>query len=72
MRELSNVSETEGEIFFIFSPSVTTNVVPAFGLGRKHSLLPALAKNMPQAYFLNASRPHQRKAFRCASSKIHF
>ena len=30
---------------------------PAFGPGRKHSLLPALAKNMPQAYFLNASRP---------------
>ena len=34
------------------SPSVT-----AFGPGRKHSLLPALAKNMPPAYFLNASRP---------------
>ena len=34
------------------SPSVT-----AFGPGRKHSLLPALAKNMPLAYFLNASRP---------------
>ena len=30
---------------------------PAFGPGRKHSLLPAWAKNMPQAYFLNASRP---------------
>ena len=30
---------------------------PAFGPGRKHSLLPALAKNMPPAYFLNASRP---------------
>ena len=29
----------------------------AFGPGRKHSLLPALAKNMPPAYFLNASRP---------------
>ena len=30
---------------------------PAFGPGRKHGLLPALAKNMPPAYFLNASRP---------------
>ena len=30
---------------------------PAFGPGRKHALLPALAKNMPPAYFLNASRP---------------
>ena len=29
----------------------------AFGPGRKHSLLPALAKKMPRAYFLNASRP---------------
>ena len=29
----------------------------AFGPGRKHGLLPALAKNMPPAYFLNASRP---------------
>ena len=29
----------------------------AFGPGRKHSLLPALAKNMPPEYFLNASRP---------------
>ena len=29
----------------------------AFGPGRKRSLLPASAKNMPQAYFLNASRP---------------
>ena len=34
------------------SPAVT-----AFGPGRKHGLLPALAKNMPPAYFLNASRP---------------
>ena len=25
--------------------------------GRNHRLLPALAKNMPPAYFLNASRP---------------
>ena len=32
-------------------------VAPAFGPGRKHSLLPAWAKNMPPAYFLNASRP---------------
>ena len=32
----------------------------AFGPGRKHSLLPALAKNMPPAYFLNASRPPGR------------
>ena len=29
----------------------------AFGPGLKHSLLPDLAKNMPPAYFLNASRP---------------
>ena len=34
--------------------------LPAFGPGRKHSLLPALAKNMPPAYFLNASRPLRR------------
>ena len=33
----------------------------AYGPGRKHSLLPALAKNMPPAYFLHASRPHQRE-----------
>ena len=35
----------------------STHYVGAFGPGRKHSLLPALAKNMPSAYFLNASRP---------------
>ena len=29
----------------------------AYGPGHKHSLLPALAKNIPQVYFLNASRP---------------
>jgi len=36
---------------------------PAFGPGCKHSLLPALAKNMPQAYFLNASLPLGRCLF---------
>ena len=30
---------------------------PVSDPGHKHGLLPALAKNMPQAYFLNASRP---------------
>ena len=40
--------------------------VPAFGPGRKHSLLPALAKNMPPAYFLNASRPPGGSLFRTA------
>ena len=39
------------------SPSVT-----AYGPGRNHRLLPALAKNMPPACFLNASRP-QRGSF---------
>ena len=32
-----------------------------FDPGRKHSLLPAWAKNIPPAYFLNASRPPQRE-----------
>ena len=36
---------------------------PAFGPGRKHSMLPALAKNMPPAYFLNASRPLHKGGF---------
>ena len=38
----------------------STRYAGAFGPGRKHSLLPALAKNMPPAYFLNASRPPGR------------
>ena len=39
------------------------STAPSSEGAEKHSLLPALAKNMPQPYFLNASRPHQRKAF---------
>ena len=35
----------------------------AFGPGRKHSLLPALATNVPPARLLNASRPLHRGAF---------
>ena len=35
----------------------------AFGPGRNRRLLPALAKNMPPAYFLNASRPLHKGAF---------
>ena len=31
--------------------------------GRNHRLLPALAKNMPPACFLNASRPSRREAY---------
>ena len=34
-----------------------------YGPPRRQSLLHALAKNMPQAYFLNASRPFTREAF---------
>ena len=33
----------------------------AFGPGRKHSLLPALATNVPPARLLNASRPFERE-----------
>ena len=46
-----------------FVPTSSSRALPqsapltAFGPGRKHGLLPALAKNMPPAYFLNASRP---------------
>jgi len=45
------------EGFFKTIPPSFAPQNPAYGPGRKHSLLPALAKNMPQAYFLNASRP---------------
>ena len=38
-----------------FDPSVT-----AFGPGRKRSLLPALATNVPLARLLNASRPFRK------------
>ena len=31
--------------------------MPRFAPGRNYKLLPALAKNVPQAHFLNASRP---------------
>jgi len=52
---------TLATIHFMFAqaPSVIADetAMTAFGPGRKHSLLPALAKNMPPAYFLNASRP---------------
>ena len=34
-----------------------------FDPGRNYKLLPALAKNMPQAYFLYASRPLHKGAF---------
>ena len=47
-----NFDETLPQRAFPQSPAA-----PAFGPGRKHGLLPALAKNMPPAYFLNASRP---------------
>ena len=42
---------------FMHAISLSRLKAPAFGPGRKHSWLPALAKNMPPAYFLNASRP---------------
>ena len=38
------------------------SAVPAFGPGRKHSLLPALATNVPPARLLNASRPFRKGA----------
>ena len=37
-------------------------LLTAYGPGRKHSLLPTLAKNMPLAYFLNAWRPLHKGA----------
>ena len=37
--------------------------VPAFGPGRKHSLLPALAINNTLCCLLNASRPLHKGAF---------
>ena len=37
--------------------------VPAFGPGRKHSLLPALAINNTPCCLLNASRPLHKGAF---------
>ena len=40
-----------------------------FDPGRKHSLLPAWAKNMPPAYFLNASRPPQREPRKSAKPR---
>ena len=43
---------------------------PAFGPGRKHGLLPALAKNMPPAYFLNASRPPGGSLLRIAGKTV--
>ena len=36
---------------------------PAFGPGRNHRLLPALATNSPQGCLLNASRPLHKGAF---------
>ncbi|MBR6725750.1 MAG: hypothetical protein IKL81_02040, partial [Clostridia bacterium] len=44
--------------------------VTAFGPGRNHRLLPALAKNMPLAYFLNASRPLHKGAFGLCAPKV--
>ena len=43
----------------------------AFGPGRNRRLLPALAKNMPPAYFLNASRPLHKGAFSLCASKVY-
>ena len=40
-----------------------------FDPGRNYKLLPALAKNMPQAYFLYASRPLGKGAFERFASK---
>ena len=42
----------------------------AFGPGRKHGLLPALAKNMPPAYFLNASRPLHKGALQRTTATV--
>ena len=38
------------------------SAMTAFGPGRKHSLLPALATNVPLARLLNASRPFRKGA----------
>ena len=51
-------------IFLFLQPTIPqSSSMTAFGPGRMHSLLPALAKNMPTAYFLNASRPLHKGAF---------
>ena len=40
-----------------FSQAILLVKMPRFAPGRNYKLLPALAKNVPQAHFLNASRP---------------
>ena len=42
-----------------------------FDPGRNYKLLPALAKNMPRAYFLYASRPLGKRAFERFASKTY-
>ena len=49
-------------VFGGFETSRCTIPQSAFGPGRNHRLLPALAKNMPPACFLNASRPLHKGA----------
>ncbi len=64
-REVASAKrETEGECGRIRKDlSVHFRALPqtAFGPGRKHSLLPALAKNMPPAYFLKTPVSSRRK-----------
>ena len=45
-----------------FLQSLSHLSVTVFDPGRKYNLLHALAKNMPLAYFLNASRPLHKRA----------
>jgi len=50
------------KIFRTFPAQSLSRFATPFGPGRKHSLLPALAKNMPPACFLNVSRPLHKGA----------
>ena len=60
-------------IFHFLQPTISrSSSMTAFGPGRKHSLLPALAKNMPTAYFLNAPRPLHKGAFSQHHSTLFF
>ena len=52
MRDKLGFSELHEKLVYLCEELPQSAELTAYGPGRKHSLLPALAKNMPQAYFL--------------------
>jgi len=64
-------SKLEGVVKELARTIPQSATLSVFDPGRNYKLLPALAKNMPQAYFLYASRPLHKGAFDVLAFRLY-